>query len=85
MSLADDIISVAPQRNISLDEQIKCVRRELALRERVYPGWVKSGRMNPERAAREIASMQAVLDTLTAFHDELIHILSLPPEFAPER
>ncbi len=50
---------------ITLDQQIQCVRRELALRKRVYPKWVKEGgRMTEREAEKEIAHMQAVHDTL---------------------
>ena len=44
--------------------QIKCVLREIAMRERVYPKWVKDGRMKQESADYEIATMKDVLHTL---------------------
>ena len=49
---------------VSLDEQIACVRREVAMRERCYPQW---GAGNPQKAAYyalELARMEAVLRTL---------------------
>jgi hypothetical protein len=49
---------------ISLADQIASVRREIAMRERVYPKWVNAGRMKAEAAEREIAAMRAVLETL---------------------
>ncbi len=49
---------------ISFADQIACVRREIAMRERVYPKWVSAGRMKAEAAEREIAAMCAVLKTL---------------------
>ena len=49
----------------SLDMQIRCVRREIAMRESVYPRWVQAGRMTQNQAAAEIQMMTAVLDTLT--------------------
>lgn len=49
---------------VPLADQIAAVRREIALRRRVYPKWVEAGRMKAEAADREIAAMQAVLDTL---------------------
>ncbi len=49
---------------ISVVDQITCVRREIAMRERVYPKWVNAGRMKAEAAEREIAAMRAVLETL---------------------
>lgn len=51
---------------VSIDDQIKCVRRELAMRKTVYPKWTASGKMKPEAAERELAAMQAVHDTLTS-------------------
>jgi major membrane immunogen (membrane-anchored lipoprotein) len=50
---------------MTLADQIKCVRRELALRKSAYPHWVKDGRMKQEDADYEIEAMQAVHDTLT--------------------
>jgi hypothetical protein len=50
--------------SIPFADQIGCVRREIAMRERVYPKWVNAGRMKAEAAEREIAAMRAVLKTL---------------------
>jgi hypothetical protein len=49
---------------VSLDQQISCVKRELAIRERVYPQWVESGKMPVESMGRELRGMRAVLKTL---------------------
>lgn len=49
---------------VTIDEQVKCIRRELNLRLQVYPGWVKAGRMKEAAAEREIERMRAVLETL---------------------
>lgn len=51
---------------ITLDQQIACVRRELAMRKNVYPKWVANGRMKQEAAEKEMAHLQAVHDTLIA-------------------
>ena len=48
----------------TLDEEIVCVKRELGMRERNYPGWVRTGRLKMDRADREIEVMRAVLDRL---------------------
>lgn len=50
---------------IPLAVQIACVKRELALRGRVYPRWVAEGRMKLDAAEREQATLAAVLKTLT--------------------
>jgi hypothetical protein len=47
-----------------ITEQIRCAKRELALRQRVYPGWVRKERMKLSDAQREIAAMQAIVTTL---------------------
>ncbi|HEV2098727.1 MAG TPA: hypothetical protein VGR45_07340 [Stellaceae bacterium] len=49
-----------------LAAQIACIKREIALRERVYPKFVASGRMKQEAADRELVTMGAVLATLEA-------------------
>ncbi len=48
----------------SLSEQIDCVTREVALREHSYPKQIAAGRLTQAEAARKIARMRAVLDTL---------------------
>lgn len=50
--------------SVSLDDQIACARRELALRKRVYPNWVTAKRMNPLKAENEIDAMAAIVATL---------------------
>lgn len=49
---------------LGIDIQIACVKREIALRERVYPKWVASKKMQADVAELEITRMQAVLETL---------------------
>ena len=48
----------------SLQDQIACVKREIGMRERVYPRFVQKGTMNPDKAERELATMRDVLTTL---------------------
>lgn len=55
---------------VGLSEQIECVRREIALRERVYPRWVSAGKMTQVKANDEIAAMRAVLATLVSLLDK---------------
>jgi len=50
--------------SVTIEQQLACVRREIAMRERVYPRWVEQGKMKPESAKRELDSMRAVLETL---------------------
>jgi len=48
----------------TLKEQIECVERELEKRRRLYPRWIREGKLNELKATREIESMNAVLGTL---------------------
>ena len=54
---------------ITLDQQIACVRREIAFRMRCYPRWVEKKSMKQEAADHELAAMQAVHDTLVRLKD----------------
>jgi hypothetical protein len=49
---------------VTLVQQIKCVEREIGMRQRVYPRWIEAKRMTQKKADEEIAAMQAVLETL---------------------
>ena len=51
---------------MTIDEQIACVKRELAMRRNVYPKWVQSEKMTQAKAESEINAMAAVLETLQA-------------------
>lgn len=53
---------------ITIDQQIACVRRELAMRQRNYPRWVADGRMKQAEMDHQLAAMQAVHDTLMVWH-----------------
>lgn len=52
------------ERVITLDQQIACLARELAVRETCYPKWVKEHRMLQSKADHEIAAMRESLATL---------------------
>jgi hypothetical protein len=54
----------------TLAEQIACVKREIAMRERVYPRWVAAGKMKDSQASHEIECMRAILATLEALPKE---------------
>lgn len=49
---------------VALADQIACVRREIAMRQRVFPRWVHAGKMTQADSDREITTMIAVLATL---------------------
>lgn len=41
--------------------KLACLKRELAMRRAVYPRQVASGRLNPDKAARELELMEAIV------------------------
>lgn len=49
---------------ITIDEQIAEIKREISLRKRVYPRWTAEGRIPKEQADLQILCMEAVLWTL---------------------
>lgn len=49
---------------MTLNQQIEEVEREIALRNRVYPWQVRSGKMRQSVADFHMSRMRAVLDTL---------------------
>ena len=49
---------------ITFDDMIKCVEREIGMRQRVYPKWVVAKKMSQEKADFEIKCMMAILDQL---------------------
>lgn len=51
-------------RKINIDEMIKCIEREIGMRQKVYPKWVAMKKMSQEKADLEIRTMTAVLDQL---------------------
>jgi hypothetical protein len=51
-------------KTFTLQHQILCVEREIAMRRRVYPRWVQAARMTKNAADYELACMEAVLQTL---------------------
>ncbi len=58
-----DLFGAAGVR-VPLRDQIASVQREIGMRRTVYPRRVQSGQMKQAAADREIAAMEAVLDTL---------------------
>lgn len=50
--------------DVDLNDLLACCRRELALRQRVYPKWVAKGSMTEKKAEKEIEQMRAVVEFL---------------------
>ena len=59
---------------ISLDKQIHSVQREIRMRKRVYPKWVKAGQLDQAKADYEIAAMEAVLVTLISLIPQTLEL-----------
>ena len=51
-------------REIDLNVLVACARREMALRQRVYPKWIAKGTYSEEKAAAEYAAMRDIIDFL---------------------
>lgn len=56
----------AAERPVTLADKIACLKREVALRRNVYPGFVARGKMKAHVADREITVMRAILSELEA-------------------
>ena len=50
---------------ITIDQQIKCLSREIERRKKVFPTLIEQGRYSEEVAISEIATMQQAKQTLT--------------------
>jgi len=50
---------------ISLTDQITEAQRELALRKKLYPGWIKRGTLTEGQAVYYRKAMEAIVQTLT--------------------
>lgn len=58
---------------ITIEEQIACIERELGMRVKLYPRWVKGGKLTQTAADEELARMRAVLLTLQRVQQGLDH------------
>jgi hypothetical protein len=54
--------------DIPLSEQLRVVNRELAMRKRLYPEWVRQGRIKEDRARYLIEVFEALQATLQQLH-----------------
>jgi hypothetical protein len=65
---------------VSIADQIKAAKRELAMRQSAYPRFVARGSMRQEKADEEIAAMTAIIGTLEAVAEGPQHRLTREPE-----
>lgn len=63
-AVAPTLPGVVRPARVSLGDQIKCIQREIGMRETVYPRLVNNGKMSQKAADKELAAMKAVLETL---------------------
>lgn len=61
---------------MTLEEQIKVVQREIDYRKRLYPVWVKNGKMTQTEANYQIEGMECVLNSLVVLHKFQIDIIA---------
>ncbi|HEY2242616.1 MAG TPA: hypothetical protein VGH47_00145 [Xanthobacteraceae bacterium] len=47
---------------ITIADKFKCVQRELAMRQHVYPRLIEAGKLKPAAAEREIDVMAAIVE-----------------------
>lgn len=55
---------------VPLAEQVIELRRELSVRNAVYPKWVRNGSLRFSVAQRRIAALQAAITTLERLRDD---------------
>lgn len=55
---------------ITWGDKLHCIERELGMRKRVYPRLVADGKMTQDKAAREIAIMEAIRAEYADYADE---------------
>lgn len=48
----------------TLADQLAELERELALRLKVYPGWIREKKLSPEAAERRLATLRAAIATV---------------------
>ena len=61
---------------MTLEEQIKIVKREIDYRKRLYPVWVQNGKMTQLEANYQIDGMECVLNSLMVLHKFQIDIIA---------
>lgn len=53
----------------TLEQQIACLKREIAMREACYPKWVASKKLLQSKADHELGAMKAALRTLISLQE----------------
>lgn len=63
---------------MSLDQAITEVRREIAMRKKLYPRWVAAGKVPREKAEHQLAAMELALLNLEDVKEVSEKLSSLP-------
>ena len=58
---------------ITLDQMVKCVEREIGMREKHYPRWVEQKKLLQATADQELARMRAIMDLLKSIKLDNAH------------
>ena len=61
---------------MTLDEQIKIVKREIDYRKRLYPVWVQNGKIDQIQANYQIEGMECVLNSLQVLRKFELDLIS---------
>ena len=64
ITVGEDLFGNELADDIGLQTQIDEARRELHMRERVYPRWIEAGKIKAKVAENRIAIMKAIVETL---------------------
>lgn len=67
--MSDDLFGGPTVEDVTLERQVQCVEREIALRTSVYKRWVELERISQRQADEELLCMRAVLATLQRLED----------------
>lgn len=57
---------------VTLEQQERELRREIAMRERVYPKWISGGTLQQEKALLQLAYLKAALETIIQLQDMFV-------------
>ena len=82
-----DLFAAPVPADVSFDEMLACVDRELKMRAKVYPRWVADGKLPKRNADLEILRLRAVrlrLLTAEAWNVVLIEMMAGPALAAEE-
>ena len=65
--MADDLFGGPSPEDVSFEDMLSCVDRELKMRAKVYPRWVADGKLSQKGADQEVLRLRAVRRTLICY------------------